>query len=377
MVKPDTQKFDARDCWSGTNFKQAKQLLTVIQGTGSGQSFQAHFDDSAKIGLLVPARSRASPRGFVLTRRDGETTFSQLDHDFAVGSRMNICTIGVVTCDVPSEACVLPSSAESKPQYPIGRPIDQYLGVRAHRYNPPNIFNHMEDFMRVVEKSEKARIADAVLLGGDNGGGFTIDAPEIQHLFVRLFVNFGWCIGIMAAQVANHSSWHWEVEKEWAWIRQAIFGHHFGWGALTADGNPLKEPEENEDVFRAVTAKGIEEYISVVADAARRLGKNVTIEHHGPTRHVAESLVPDDALIKEYYSITKKIDRTAQRFADIAKEAAFLQRQRQADRYTTPFDRQWLSAKEANGRDDRADGIRGPDQTPQDLPPARRQPGSV
>ena len=147
-IRANTQKFNARDMWSATLFKYHKQLFTVVASVLGGSSQQADMEDMAKIPEVVAARSKATAGGFVCRRADGKAEFTQLDHDFVVGSRLLLNTTGISLSNTPTEPTVVVREGKdtSKTQLLTSRPVSLHCTARCVRYWRPNTLTHMAPF---------------------------------------------------------------------------------------------------------------------------------------------------------------------------------------------------------------------------------------
>ena len=82
-----------RSRFSASLFKYDKQLLALASSQGV-RCIQVHGDDMAKVPMYIPCRPGSSPKGFVMTRKDGKPAFTELGHSFPVAERMLMATSG-------------------------------------------------------------------------------------------------------------------------------------------------------------------------------------------------------------------------------------------------------------------------------------------
>lgn len=306
-------KWHSRDFWSATLFKWALQSLTIVNSRFPGSAGQAHMDDMAKIPYLSAARPRSNPKGLILKREDRKPAFAEQDHDFSIGQNMYINTTGVFTVAVPENAT--PMGTE-KPQIAVGtkRAVTN-LYLRPHRYVPVSDHTHMADFQRVVQDSPQLQGASLMVLGVDNGPGFSIDSAAIQHLFYREWRRWCWAQATLLAQAPDHSSYHHQAEGGWVHPRRAVAGHHFGRTAYIGDA--LHSGDDIEEVCQKVSAAGLTEYHNVLLDMVSRQKLS---NYHIQT--IVEKEPPGDiALVHEYYSCGQK-RRADPVFDTIRAEAA-------------------------------------------------------
>ena len=88
----------------------------------------------------------------------------------------------------------------------------------------------------------------------------------------------------MAAHAPRQSSLHWEIEHWWGFLRRALAGQHLGFEYISKHHDrsvPVAADSEatSEEVLEGVAKDGRREYMSIVRDAADRLGKPMTIEY--------------------------------------------------------------------------------------------------
>ena len=85
-------------------------------------------------------------------------------------------------------------------------------------------------------------------------------------------------------------------------VRQCISGKHFGRADFEAD--PLQMPEvDREAVLRKITSSAIKEYVGTLETYKNETEKDWCISAKHPGQDAADSLIPDSALVQEYYQL--------------------------------------------------------------------------
>ena len=93
----------------------------------------------------------------------------------------------------------------------------------------------MADLFALVKSEPSLEGLDVALLTGDNGADYAVDCAVVQHMLGRLFPEKGLALLITTAHAPYHSSWHSEIEPQWAVARRLIAGQHFGRSGVATD----------------------------------------------------------------------------------------------------------------------------------------------
>ena len=174
--------------WSARLFKRDKQLIALLQKQDI-KVFQVHGDDMAKVPLLIPARRRRRPPGFLMATQGGKPSFAELDHSFPVAELALLATSGWVFCD--AGAGCAGSVVPSKPQLRTGRPCSVRAFVRAVRYAPTSVSTHMKDLLDALA-AENVSGVEVGLVGVDNGADYSIQSPSFRSFYCAFYGSTTW-----------------------------------------------------------------------------------------------------------------------------------------------------------------------------------------
>ena len=114
---------------------------------------------------------------------------------------------------------------------------------------------------------------------------------------------YAWIMATAAAQAPENSSKHWEAEHWWAYLRNAVVGHHFGSAVYQDILVELENATMQEEHMRRIAASGMDESVSVISGKAARLHKSISIEPIADKedKSLLEAFVPDAELLVEWF----------------------------------------------------------------------------
>ena len=182
------KKWHPRADWSAMKMNYASEFLTSRRAAGY-RTAEMHVDAMSKTPYYIMAKDKSQPNGYLLKRTDDEPRATGCDHSFPLAKRCYLCTSAVSHCEIPADATEV--LKRGKPHLRQSTPKGLDLFLRPYLYMADNAIGHMIDLWDSVSK--RLHKIDAVMVGADNGAGYSVSELVVQHILWRMFRKFDWC----------------------------------------------------------------------------------------------------------------------------------------------------------------------------------------
>ena len=136
------------------------------------------------------------------------------------------------------------------PVAPSFKPSAMQAFIRSHRYHSGGSHCVMDDLLSTVHSDAELRNASLMLIGSDNGGGYTLDSAFNIHILGRLWRSTRKAMLLSGAFHAGGSRFNYEIEfsgaspgaswQAWSWARARSRTVTILWPALLKLRTPLR-----------------------------------------------------------------------------------------------------------------------------------------